>query len=132
MSKRYGLRINLRVKLYLFIYHRFKFLILLDGNFFFITDPAEITYFSMESNMLLVSMNQTVNCTISGNPEPDVTVFSNWTGTVFYSDKENSVVTINYGPASCEDTGLWICTGSNYLNKGVNTTQTFIYTVYCE
>ena len=60
--------------------------------------------------MLLVSMNQTVDCTISGNPEQDVTVFSNWTGTVFYSGKENGIVTINYGPASCEDTGLWIYT----------------------
>ena len=82
--------------------------------------------------MLLVGMNQTVNCTISGNPEPEVTVYSNWTGFVFYSGKENGVVTINYGPARCEDKSVWICTGSNYLNKGVNTTQTFNFTVFRE
>ena len=67
-----------------------------------------------------------------GNPEPEVTIFSNWTKTTAYSGMATGVVTVHSEHSSCEDTGPWLCTASNYLNKDVNATQTANVTVYCE
>ena len=100
--------------------------------FFFFADPAEIKAFSIKPSTLTENHTFIINCTIIGNPQPDVTIGSNLTGKILFSGNISGTVTVISPPIGCEDTGPWMCIGSNYLNKGDKQTRSENVTVYCE
>lgn len=93
--------------------------------------PAEVTDFSLWPTTLTENGNFTINCKMVGNPDPVWSVMNNRTKVAMMQADMAAGVSLTSWPVGCEDAGFWMCTGHNYLNKNVNTTQGSKVTVYC-
>ena len=101
-------------------------------NNLFVADKTGITSVSVEPGALLYNNSFTINSTVDGNPNPEISIFSNETGKVLYSGVTAGVVTVLSPLTWCEDAGVWVCAASSYLNEGVNATWSGNITVYCK
>ena len=104
------------------------------GNYiyFLFSDPAEVTDFSLWPTTLTENGNFTINCKMVGNPDPVWSVMNNRTKMAMMTADMAAGVSLTSWPVGCEDAGFWMCTGHNYLNKNMNTTQGSNVTVFCK
>ena len=97
-------------------------------------DPAEITEFSIDKTVIKGDEPLNVHCKFEGNPDPNFIIMNNNARYQHvYIDATGSHVDITnqIANARCEDSGPWICTGRNSLNKR-NVTRSGNVTVFCK
>ena len=86
----------------------------------------------MDKTEVMQNRKFEVHCNFTGNPAPDFVVMNNNTKRVDIFAHGASNVIDSILEAQCEDAGLWMCTGRNYLNYGENATRTANLTVLCK
>ena len=86
----------------------------------------------MDKTEVMQNRKFEVHCNFTGNPAPDFVVMNNNTKRVDIFAHGASNVIDSILEAQCEDAGLWMCTGRNYLNYGENATRSANLTVLCK
>ena len=94
-------------------------------------DPAEITKFSVNHNIIRENTVLSMTCDVTGNPDPVWSIRNNYTKEQLMSGDKAAAEWATTGPAKCEHAGFWMCTGHNYLNHGKNSTRGENVTVLC-
>ena len=94
-------------------------------------DPAEITKFSVNHNIIRENTVLSMTCDVTGNPDPVWSIRNNYTKEQLMSGNKAAAGWATTGPATCEDAGFWMCTCHNYLNYGKNSTLGENVTVLC-
>ena len=95
------------------------------------SDPAEIVQFSIKNTTVRENKTLTISCYVTGNPAPIWSIRNNYTKKQVVAGDKSEKTMVIYGPMDCEDAGLWMCTGYNYLNHGKNATRGENLTVLC-
>ena len=95
-------------------------------------DPAEITKFSVNHNIIRENTVLSMTCDVTGNPDPVWSIRNNYTKEQLMSGDKAATGWATTGPANCEDAGFWMCAGHNYLNHGKNSTRGENVTVLCK